>query len=445
MDEGPTQAEAPSTTAPEQPQLGGADYLRLVGIGVAIGIPAAAAALAFLGLVHQLEHVLWHTWPEHLGLDAPPWWMVLGFPVVGALLVWLARTALPGDGGHEPLGGISLAPTPAAYAPSVALAALASLSFGAVLGPEAPLIALGSIVGMVAVRIWKVTGPGERVLSTAGAFSAVSALFGGPVVAGAILLEAGVGLGVALIPVLLPGAVAAAVGYTIVVGVGNFAGIPTGSLSVPDLPAYPNTSIGDLLMAIVVGVALALVVAVVKRLAHRVQLTQTRFGIGAPLVAGALVVGLLALAVQGLGGESSDVLFSGQSAIPTLLAADSTWLVLAILAAKSLAYAVCLGAGFRGGPVFPAIFIGCAATLLLGSIVHMSPTAVVAIGTACGMAAFTRLLFSSTVFALLLVGTAGAAAIPAAVLAAATSWIVSRTIDQRFAPAPVEAASPAHP
>ena len=88
-------------------------------------------------------------------------------------------TRLPGDGGHEPLTGISLTPTAVAVMPSVALAAIASLGFDAVLGPEGPLIALGSAVGMVAVGIWKVTGPGASVLSTAGAFSAVSAVSAG--------------------------------------------------------------------------------------------------------------------------------------------------------------------------------------------------------------------------------------------------------------------------
>ena len=67
-----------------------------------------------------------------------------------------------------------------AAAPGVALAAIATLSFGAVLGPEAPLIALGSAVGVGASRLVRL-GPRENaVLGTAGSFSAISALFGGP-------------------------------------------------------------------------------------------------------------------------------------------------------------------------------------------------------------------------------------------------------------------------
>jgi H+/Cl- antiporter ClcA len=366
-----------------------------------------------------------------MGLSTAPWWLVLALPVAGGFLVWLARTKLPGDGGHEPLGGISVAPTAVAYIPSVALAALASLAFGAVLGPEGPLIALGSAIGMVAVGIWKVTGPGAQVLSTAGAFSAVSALFGGPVVAGALLLEAGIGLGAALIPALLPGAVAAAIGYVIIIGVGGWTGVPVAGLSVPDLPAYPTTRVVDLLLAVVVGLVVALLVHVVRGLAVALHDARPRLGALPSLVVGGLAVGLLAVAVTAVGGASSDVLFSGQTALPALLAQTSGWLVLAIGAAKAIGYAICLGVGFRGGPVFPAIFIGVCVTLVVGRIADMSPTAALAIGTACGMAAFTRLIFSSLVFVLLICGTAGLAAIPAAVLGAATAWVVGRVLDTR--------------
>jgi H+/Cl- antiporter ClcA len=428
-------------TPPTAPQLAGPAYLRLIGIGAAIGVPAAVVALVFLDLVHVIEHWLWTTLPEALGQSTAPWWLVLALPVVGGLLVWAARTLLPGDGGHEPLNGISLAPTAVAFVPSVALAAIASLAFGAVLGPEGPLIALGSAVGMVAVGIWKVTGPGAQVLSTAGAFAAVSALFGGPVVAGALLLEAGVGLGAALIPALLPGAVAAAIGYVIVVGVGGWAGVPVAGLSIPDLPPYPTTRIIDLVLAVVAGIVVALLVHGVRGLALRLRDARPRVGTLGALLAGGLAIGVLALAVEGLGGASSDVLFSGQSALPSLLAQTSEWLVLAILVAKAIGYAICLGVGFRGGPVFPAILIGVAVTMIVGHVADMSPTAALAIGTACGMAAFTRLIFASLVFVLLISGTAGLGAIPAAVLAAATAWVVGKLLDERL-PLPQDAAAP---
>lgn len=424
--------ETPAPDAPAQPALGGRDYLRLVLIGLAIGIPAALAALAFQGLVHALEELLWTTLPEALGLDAPPWWLLVGLPVVGGLIVWFARTRLPGDGGHEPLQGIGGGTMPLAYAPGVIIAALGSLPFGAVLGPEAPLIAIGGFVGMVAVRMFRVTGPGGTVLSTAGSFSAISALFGGPIVAGAILLEAGLAAGAMLIPVLLPGMVAAAVGYLLIVGIGSWSGLPAMSLSVPDLPEYPNARIVDLLLAVVAGLVVAVVVRALRMAAFRVKAARGRVGVGPMLLLGGAAGGLVAAGVAAMGGAYQDVLFSGQTALPDLVSQESMGLVLLITAGKVIAFAIFLGAGFRGGPIFPAVFIGTGVAILVGSVADMPSTVALAIGTAAGMTAMSRLIFSSLVFVVLLVGSGGAAAMPAAVLAGATAWLVMRTLDARF-------------
>jgi H+/Cl- antiporter ClcA len=228
------------------PQLGGAAYLRLILLGAAIGIPAALVAALFLALVHDLEHWLWHDLPDALDYSSPPWFLVVGLPVVGALIVVAARLFLPGDGGHSPLHGLSASPTPAAPAASVALAGLGSLAFGAVLRPELPVVTLGAAIGVAATWFVRLGERETAVLSTAGGTSAISALFGGPIVAGLLVLESGLPMGAALLPVLLPGLVAAAVGYLIFVGFGDWGGLGTPGLVVPDLPrtreSMPTTS-----------------------------------------------------------------------------------------------------------------------------------------------------------------------------------------------------------
>jgi len=84
---------------------------------------------------------------------------------------------------------------------------------------------------------------------------------------------------------------------------------------------------------------------------------------------------------------------------------------------------VCLGCGFRGGPVFPAVFIGVLVATFAVVWFDVSQTWAVAVGTAAGMAAGTGLLFSSLLLSLLLVGLGGQDAIPAAVLAATAAWL----------------------
>jgi H+/Cl- antiporter ClcA len=263
-------------------------------------------------------------------------------------------------------------------------------------------------------------------------------------VAGLLLLEAGVGLGAALIPALLPGLVTAAVGYVIFVGLGSWGGLDTSVLTVPGLPAYEGTHLIDLLIAIVVGVAAALLLAAVRLAATRVRgLQHMRFGTSAMLVAGALAVGLLAQLAVHLGADSQLVLFSGQTAVPELVSETSTTIVVILLVAKALGYAVSLGCGFRGGPVFPAIFLGVAIAMLAVLWFDTSPTLAVAVGTAAGMASATRLLFASLLFAALLAGSQGVDTMPAAVLAATAAWITTTALTRRSSRATENAAEDA--
>ena len=111
--------------------------------------------------------------------------------------------------------------------------------------------------------------------------------------------------------------------------------------------------------------------------------------------------------------------------------AGTTKVVLILLVAKTLAYAVSLGCGFRGGPIFPAVFLGVGLASLPVVWFDASPTLAVAVGAAAGMAAQTRLLFAPVLFATLLVGKAGLDATPAAVLATAAAWLTMAALDSR--------------
>jgi len=424
----------------------GREYLRLVLLGAAIGIPAALVAALFLALVHDLEHWLWHDLPDALGHSSPPWYLVVGLPLAGAAIVVAARLLLPGDGGHAPLEGLSMAPTPVAHAPGVAIAALGTLPFGAVLGPEAPVIALGSVVGVATARFSPLGHHATRILSSAGGFAAISALFGGPLVAGMLLVEGGIGMGSVLLPVLLPGLVAAAIGYLVFVGFGSWGGLDTPGLVVADLPPYDGVHGYDLVVAVVVGVIAALVVLGARRLAERVDRLGGSFGLPALLLGGGLAVGILAEVGGQLGADPADILFSGQDSLTAVAFADSTKIVVILLVAKLLAYAVSLGCGFRGGPVFPAIFLGVALASLTVVVFDVSPTLAVAVGAAAGTAAQTRLLITPVLLAAVLVGSQGTDAVPAAVLASAAAWLTMAAIEGvELGPATPVAKQPASP
>ena len=98
----------------------------------------------------------------------------------------------------------------------VTLAAIATLSLGVVLGPEAPLIAIGSGLGVLAVRLVKRDSPPQvaTVIAAAGSFAAISALLGSPLLGAFLLMEAaglaGPMLGLVLVPGTLAGGPASA-------------------------------------------------------------------------------------------------------------------------------------------------------------------------------------------------------------------------------------------
>jgi H+/Cl- antiporter ClcA len=425
------------------------DVLRLVLLGAAIGIPAALAAIAFFTVVHYLEQLIWHALPTALGEASPPWYLVVFLPVVGAAIVAIARLTLPGDGGRSPLAGMSHGATPVRYVPGIVVAALGTLGFGLVLGPEAPVMAVGSAVGLGITSIVRSDAREQGILSMAGIFSAISTLFGGPLVAGVMLTEGGISMGAVLIPVLLPGFVAAAVGYLVFLGVGPYTGAPAPGLQVPDLPAYVGTSVPDLIIAIVVGVVTAALIVAINRAAKRVAALQDgrqgdgRVGLVAALLLGGLAVGALAQLATVFGVAPDDVLFSGQASIPALVSESSLIALVVLVIAKAAAYAVSLATGFRGGPIFPAVFLGVNVAAFAVELFGTSPTFAIAIGCAAGMAAQTRLVVTSMLFAALLVGSGGFDAIAGAVFATVASWLTVQALDPPAAAQPEGQSQPA--
>lgn len=415
----------PAAAAPSSVAVG--RLVRVSLLGALIGLPVGLLAFCFIWLVHELGHVLWHDLPAALGQPGPPWYLVLGLPVLGALGVHFARR-LPGDGGHSPLHeGAELGGRPEEGF-GIALAAIASLAFGAVLGPEAPLLALGGGLAVWLTSRIRLDATSRNLVGAAGSAAALSTLFGGPLVAGMMLLESGAAAGLAIVPIMLPALAASSVAYLLITGLGAWSGLPTAGLVIGDLPAYTSVLPGDLVGAVAVGVVMAGIAEGLRRLSRVVSGLEARLGRLPLLLGSGLAIGLAAWTAGLAGANPLDVLFSGQASMMPLLQATGGTLV-ALTLAKVLAYVVSLGGGFRGGPIFPAVFIGVAVADVLVVAFGMSPTVAIAIGTAAGMAAMTRLLVSSVLFAGLLVGRAGLETIPVATIAAVATWLASAGLD----------------
>ena len=113
--------------------------------------------------------MLWHDLPDALGYARRRGTSCSLLPAVGAALVLAARRCSPGTAATARWRASAPLADAVAYVPGVVLAAIGSLAFGAVLGPEAPLIALGSAVGLAITHFVRRRPCPRRVLAMAGA------------------------------------------------------------------------------------------------------------------------------------------------------------------------------------------------------------------------------------------------------------------------------------
>src|SRR5262249_794027 len=137
-------------------------------------------------------------------------------------------------------------------------------------------------------------------------------------------------------------------------------------------------------------------------------------------IAAGLAVGGLAIAFSQATSESPDaVLFSGQEAFGSLFGSEATiavsTLVLLFLF-KGLACTISLG-NFRGGPTFPAIFLGVVAGLIAAHLPGYAETQGVAALTGAMCVSILRLPLSSVTIATILTANAGLAVAPLIIVA----------------------------
>jgi H+/Cl- antiporter ClcA len=426
-------------------------YIRLLIVAAVLGVPVSAAAYGFLALVSYLQKELFTHLPHGLGFAAAPAWWPLPMLLIGGLLTGLAIRYLPGGGGVSPAGGFAMhAPPGAAQLPGVLAAALATLAFGAVLGPEMPLIALGGGLAVLATRLArrrKVPEQGVRVLGSAGSFAAISTLFGSPIPSAFLLMEAS-GLGGPMMGlVLVPGLVASGIGALIFIGLDSLTGLGTFGLALPGLPHFSRPDVAEFGWALVIGLA----AAVIGPAIHRLGLFLHGYAVKWPLLMAplaGLVVALLAIAfTEATGKPASDVLFSGQDATGPLVAHAGSYSVGALvllLACKGLAYGVSLSS-LRGGPIFPAVFIGAAGGIAMSHLPGLPLVAGVAMGIGAMSVVMLTLPLTSVLLACLLLSSDAVALTPLMIMAVAVAYVAGARFTPRpatAAPAPSDAPAP---
>ncbi|MGW1344349.1 chloride channel protein [Kribbella sp. NPDC002412] len=426
-------------------------YLAALVLAAILGIPISAVAYGFLALVSAIQEALFVDLPQSIFTGGVPAWWPVPWLVLCGVLTGATIRYLPGNGGHSPAFGFHAGggPTPDRELPGIVLAAFTTLSLGAVLGPEAPLIAIGGGLAALTVHLLRKDAPpmALTIMASAGSFAAISTLLGSPVLGAFLIMEAaGIG-GATLSLVALPGLLASGVGALVFVGLDNWTGLGTFSLSLTSVPPAVEPTVATMAWALVMGAAGALLGWLIRWIGLTLRPVVH---VSRVLVTGCLglVIGLTAMAYQLISGNSfTQVLFSGQDALPELVenATDYSLGVLILLTVcKTVAYGLSLSA-FRGGPVFPAMFIGAVLGIAANALPGMSLAPAIGMGIGAMSAAMLRLPLTSTLLATLLLGADGLVVTPQVVVAVAVAFVVTNMLPapaQRPAQKPAPASAP---
>jgi hypothetical protein len=234
--------------------------------------------------------------------------------------------------------------------------------------------------------------------------------------------------------VLVPGLLAAGIGSLVFTGLDAWTGLGTFSLAIPGLPHVGSPTGAEFGWALAIGVMAVPVGSGIRWLGLFLRPHVERRLLLATPVVGLAVAGLAIAFAAGTGKGSSEVLFSGQSALPSFISHSTSYTVAALLlliACKGLAYGVSLSS-FRGGPTFPALFIGAVGGVALSHLPGLPLVYGVAMGIGAMTVVMLRLPLTSVLLATLLLASDGLAVMPLVIVAVVVAYVLSA----RLAPTP---------
>lgn len=334
---------------------------------VAIGIASSLILIVVMKIASVLQNLLWQRLPGTLGIaQDSPFWIIAILTLTGiavGLVIRFSQGHAGPDPACEPLIG---APVPPSSLLGLIVALILGLAGGVSLGPEHPImtvnIALAVAIG--ARLLPRVNRMEWTILASAGT---IGALFGTPVAAALIFSQTLNGSSeVPLWDRLFAPLMAAAAGA-----------LTTGLFFHPhfSLPIahYGKMEMTDILSgAIVAAIAIAAgMVAVwclprLHAMMHQMKNPVLVLGIGG------FILGILGV----MGGPVS--LFKGLDEMQQMVAnqafSTSDYFLLAVI--KLAALVVAAASGFRGGRIFPAVFVGVALGLMLHEHVPAVPAAI---------------------------------------------------------------------
>ena len=338
------------------------EFWVLMGYALVLGVVGGFAGLVFMGVVGFGNN--WYVDPEP-GWFGGQWWWIAVTAGAGVVVGLLRRlTHLPE---HTPglIADLQAERVDPRLVPGIVAVSAVSLIGGASLGPEQALGAMGGGAGSWMSRRRGLGTEDSRVNTLTGFGGAYGGLFSSTVVVVMMILEVARPGGQRFTKALVGAIVASSVSFGI-----YFAIAGAVFLDAYQVPQYQFED-WQLLAAVPLGMFAAVVVTLLVMV---IKLAAVLFG---RLKLPSIVKSTLGGALFGLVGVVLPLtLFTGSDQLKTVLGDAGTLgvgLMAALLLGKMLTFGVSLGSGFVGGPIFPALFIGGTAGVLVHAVVPGVP------------------------------------------------------------------------
>ncbi len=333
-----------------------------MGYAVVLGVFGAFAGLVFIGVIKFGGKWYGDYQPGWFGGH---WWWVAVAAAAGVVVGLLRRlTRLPWQtpGLFEDL---KTGQVDTHLVPGIVAVSTISLIGGASLGPEKALGTMGGAAGSWLARRRTLGTEDSQVNTLAGFAGAYGGLFSSTLIVVMLILEVARPGGQKLVKALAAEIVASSVSFGIYFAI-------AGAVFLGDykVPQYKFED-WQLLAGIPLGLFAAVVVAL---LAGFMMLAARLFArLSIPAMAkttlGGVVFGIVGVALP-------LTMFSGSDQLNSVLKGAGTLglgLLVAIVIAKMLTFAVSQQSGFVGGPIFPSLFIGGTAGVVVHQVIPSVP------------------------------------------------------------------------
>lgn len=334
-------------------------FLKMTALSALMGVACGGLG----GVFHHAVEVSGYLFREH-------GWLLYLLPLAGMAIVWLYHRAgiFQDKGANLVLASLRTGETvPARVAPLIFAGTVLTQLCGGSAGREGAALQIGAGTATCFNRVFHLEGKSANRMTMCGMSALFAAVFGTPITAALFSMEVSA-VGVLHYAALYPCLVSSITAWE----VSRYMG--TAGVTMPAIP-LPSPDVGTLFRVLALTLACAVVSILFLEVMHLAGRLYRRFFDGKPYRRAA-VGGLLVAAATVLLGTRDYNGAGMEVAVAAVGGQAASWAFLL----KILLTALTIGAGYKGGEIVPAFFIGATFGCVAGPWLGLDPGLAAAIG-----------------------------------------------------------------